>query len=110
MAPATWLNLPANSEWFGDAAYTDYEQENLYADCESITLRIQRKSNSQRPDPVWEAVYKKTVRQRIEQAFSQVTMWFPEKIHAVTEVGFLIKIVLLLLAYAYSVPNKLDQC
>lgn len=94
------LELPAGSEVFGDAGYTDYEQEALYADCEQIYLRIQRKSNSKRPDQAWAAAYKKRLRQRIEQAFSQITMRFPKTIHAVTEAGFLIKIVLFLLAYA----------
>lgn len=94
------LDLPAGSEVFGDAGYTDYEQEAFYGECEQIHLRIQRKSNSKRPDPAWQAAYKKALRQRIEQAFSQITMRFPKKIHAVTEAGFLIKIVLFLLAYA----------
>lgn len=94
------LALPAGSEVFGDAGYTDYEQEEFYAECEQINLRIQRKSNSKRPDQGWEASYKKSVRQRIEQVFSHITMRFPKTIHAVTEAGFLIKIVLFLLAYA----------
>ncbi|WP_262512001.1 transposase [Spirosoma pollinicola] len=94
------LTLPAGSEVYGDSGYTDYEQEELYADCEQIYLTIQRKANSQRPDQAWEGAYKKMLRQDIEKAFSQVTLRFPKKIHAVTEVGFLIKIVLFLLAYA----------
>ncbi|MBC7571791.1 MAG: IS982 family transposase [Spirosoma sp.] len=93
------LDLPVGSLLYGDAGYTDYEQEDLYADCEDVILKIQRKRNSQRPDPAWEAAYKKQLRQRIEQAFSHITMRFPKKIHAVTEAGFLIKIVLFLLAY-----------
>lgn len=99
------LELPAGSEVYGDAGYTDYEQEDLYADGEGINLKIQRRSNSQRPDQAWEAAYKKSLRQRIEQVFTgppggHITMRFPKKIHAVTEAGFLIKIVLFLLAYA----------
>lgn len=39
------------------------------------------------------------LRQRIEQAFSQITWRFPKKIHAVTEASFLIKIMLFLLSY-----------
>ena len=92
------LDLPAGSEVYGDSGYTDYEQEDLYG--EGIILKIQRKSNSQRPDQAWEAAYKKQLRQRIEQAFSHITMRFPKTIHAITEVGFLIKIVLFLLAYS----------
>ena len=94
------LDLPVGSQVYGDAGYTDYEEEKFYADCEGISLKIQRKSNTQRPDQAWEASYKKMLRQRIEQAFSQITMRFPKTIHAVTEAGFLIKIVLFLLAYA----------
>ena len=93
------LELPRGSEVFGDAGYTDYEQEALYADCEQIYLHIQRRSNSKRPDAACQAAYEKALRQRIEQAFSQITMRFPKTIHAVTEGGFLIKIVLFLLAY-----------
>lgn len=40
------------------------------------------------------------LRQRIEQAFSQITWRFPKKIHAVTEASYLIKIVLFLLSDA----------
>jgi len=94
------LQLPSGSEVYGDSGYTDYEQEDLYADCEQISLKIQRKKNSQRKDQAWEAAYKKSLRQRIEQAFSQVGMRFPKTIHAITEAGFLIKIVLFLIAYA----------
>lgn len=94
------LQLPQGSEVYGDSGYTDYEQEELYADCEQITLKIQRKKNSLRPDEPWEAAYKKSLRQGIEQAFSQVGLRFPKTIHAVTEAGFLIKIVLFLLAYS----------
>ncbi|MBD2752420.1 IS982 family transposase [Spirosoma validum] len=93
------LHLPMGSEVFGDSAYTDYKQEELYADGEQIYLQIQRKSNSHRVDPIWVAAYKKMRRQAIEQAFSQVKLRFPQKIHAVTEAGFLIKLVLFLLAY-----------
>ena len=94
------LNLPEGSEVYGDAGYTDYEQEDLYLDCEGISLKIQRKSNSHRPNQVWQNTYKKGLRQRIEQAFSHITMRFSKKIHAVTEAGFLIKTVLFLLAYS----------
>ena len=94
------LQLPAGSEVFGDSEYTDYEQEALYAECEGIDLQIQRRSNSLRPDTAWAVAYKKQLRQRIEQAFSQITLRFPKTICVVTEAGFLIKIVLFLLAYS----------
>ena len=73
------LDLPAGSEVFGDAGYTNYEQEAFYADCRQIYLGIQRKSNSKRPDQAWQAAYKKVLPQRIEQAFRQITMRFPKR-------------------------------
>lgn len=96
------LDLPAGSELYGDSGYTDYEQEDFYAACEGIHLRIQRKSNSQRPDqPHW--VYlKKHIRQKIEQAFSQITARFPKHIHAVTEKGFRLKLLLFLLVHSFE--------
>lgn len=96
------LNLPENSAVYADSGYTDYEQEELYAECEKIYLQVQRKSNSKRPDYAWATAYKKMIRQKIEQTFSQITARFPKKIHAVTENGFLIKILLFLLVYAWE--------
>jgi Transposase DDE domain len=94
------LHLPEGSEVYADSGYNDYEQEDIYAEVEKIELKVQRKSNSKRPDKPYEAAYKKMIRQKIEQVFSQITARFPKKIHAITEKGFLIKIVLFLLAYA----------
>ena len=40
------INLPSKSELHGDSAYTDYELEELYAECEQIQLMIARKKKS----------------------------------------------------------------
>jgi hypothetical protein len=42
------IDLPAKSELYGDSAYTDYELEDYYQQCEQVELLIQRKSNAKR--------------------------------------------------------------
>ncbi|GAB4047008.1 IS982 family transposase [Spirosoma litoris] len=94
------LDLPAGSMLYGDSGYTDYEQEELYADCEQVTLLIHRKRNSKRPDEAWQRFLKKYFRKPIETVISQIETLFPRKIHAVTVKGFLLKVFLFVLAYA----------
>jgi Transposase DDE domain len=96
------IDLPTTSHLFGDSGYLDYEQEDHYAECEQIYLRIQRKSNSKRKDEPYQVFLKKHIRQEIERVFSRIKRRFPKKIHAVTEAGFILKIVLFLLAYAFE--------
>ena len=99
---AMQVTLPAGSELYGDSGYTDYEQEDLYAECDQIYLKIHRKKNSLRPDPAWDVFLKETFRKPIENVFSQITNLFPRKIHAVTAEGFLLKLFLFLLAFTIN--------
>ena len=73
------LDLPAGSEVFGDAGYTDYEQEAFYADCRQIYLRIQRKSNSKRPDQAWQAAYKKVLLSALSRPSVKSRCGFPKR-------------------------------
>jgi hypothetical protein len=50
----------------------------------------------------YQAFLKKHIRQEIERVFSRIKVRFPKKIHAVTEEGFILKIVLFLLAYTFN--------
>ncbi len=93
------LDLPAGSIVYGDSGYTDYEQEDLYAECEQITLRVHRKKNSLRPDEAWARYLKKVYRKPIESVISEVENRFPRKLHAVTATGFLLKVFLFILAH-----------
>ncbi|GAB3807607.1 IS982 family transposase [Spirosoma humi] len=99
---AVLVDLPAGSELYGDSGYTDYEQEDLYAECDQIYLKIHRKKNSLRPDQAWEVFLKKHFRKPIENVFGQITNLFPRKIHAVTAEGFLLKLFLFLLAFTIN--------
>lgn len=102
------FQLPENSELYGDSAYTIYELEDLYAEFDKIFLKIERKSNSKRPDSPAMAFLKKQYRKRIETTFSEITGFFPKRIHAVTPQGFLLKILLFLLAFVFDKVNPLS--
>ncbi len=91
------LDLPEGSIICADKAYTDYEYEDLLEEV-GLHLKAQRKENSKRQMPMWEEFLGKPIRQYIETVFSQLTNFFPKKIHAVTPRGFELKIVCFLLA------------
>lgn len=93
------IDLPAGSQLYADSAYTDYELEDYYKQVEQIHLLAIRKSNSKRSDHPAMAYVKKMMRKRIETTFSEITAFFPRKIHAVTIQGFLLKVILFIFAY-----------
>jgi len=102
------IDLPQNSELYADSAYTFYELEDFYEQCDQVFLKVERKSNSTRPDTPAARFLKKLYRKRIETTFSEITARFPKKIHAVTPKGFLIKVVLFLLAFVFDKVNPLS--
>lgn len=93
------LAVAPESKIYGDSAYTDYQAEDDMKEAEMINLMICRKSNSKRPDEPWVKFIKEYMRKGIETAFSQIKALFLRKIHAVTFKGFLIKLVLFILAF-----------
>ncbi len=103
------VNLLPGSEWYADSAYTDYQQEDLDAECEQIALKTHRKKNTLRPDQPYEKFLKKTFRKPIESVFSQITNLFPRKIHAVTPKGFLLKVFLFILAFSINTCLEHDS-
>ena len=96
------IDLPAGSELYADSGYTDYELEDYYKEMEQIHLLVMRKSNSKRPDHPALAFLKTMMRKRIETTFSEITAFFPRKIHAVTPQGFLLKVILIIFAYTLN--------
>ena len=94
-----YVDLPAGSVLYGDSAYTLYELEALFQEAEGIELNIARKKNSKRPDAPYDAFVKTAMRKRIETAISEIVELTPHSIHAVTKEGFLLKILLFILAY-----------
>jgi hypothetical protein len=94
------LELPEGSEVFMDAGYTDYQREDDALEAEGLRLSVGRKKNSKRRDEWGEHWYKKMTRHRIETVFSEITSWFPKRIHAVTLEGFMLKATMFVFAFA----------
>lgn len=90
--------LPAEASVYADSAYTDYEKEDSMFENECVRLKVQRKSNSKRPDTKTQVQEKLKMRKRVETTISDIKKLFPRTIHAVTLNGFLIKLILFVFA------------
>ena len=100
------LSVAPQSNIYGDSAYTDYSIEEDAKSGDGINLQIQRKSNSKRKDEPWMRFLKEYSRKRIETTFSEIKNLFLRKIHAVTFKGFLLKILIFIVAFTF---NKLAK-
>jgi hypothetical protein len=95
------FDLPAGSRILGDKEFNVYAIEDDLASFD-IHLCPLRKQNSKRAIPGYETYLRELQRKYIETAGSLITKRFPKTIHAVTGVGFELKIVLFLLAYSFD--------
>lgn len=96
------LDFPDNALLIGDAAYNDYEQEDLIHEATNTRLLVDRKTNSKRQNNLYIDFLIKKYRKVIETTFSSITRLFPKRIHAVISRGFELKIFTFILAYAMS--------
>ena len=80
----------------------NYVIEDMLKDAEGIELLAQRKSRSKRPHEPYVDYIITTMRKRIETTFSEISNFLPKKIHAVTEFGFILKVVIFIFGYAIS--------
>lgn len=96
------LTVAAESNIYGDSAFTDYTIEDDMKEADFIQLMIQRKSNAKRKDEPWIRFIKEYMRKTIETTFSEIKALFLRKIHAVTFKGFLIKLVMFMLAFTLN--------
>ena len=96
------LLVAARSIIYADNAYTNYTIEDMLRDAESIDLLVQRKSNSKKQHEPYVDYLISSMRKRIETTFSEISNFLPKKIHAVTEFGFLLKVVIFIFGYAIS--------
>ena len=94
------LDLPEGSALVADAAYTDYDYEDLLREQEQVALLSDRKCNSLRPHPAYLNYLCQHYRKRIETTFSTVTEWLGRRLHAVTPQGWERKVFLTVIAYA----------
>ena len=97
-------DLPPESSLFGDSGYTNYEIEDMFREVEQVDLQISRKSNSKRKDTPALAFIKENMRKRIETTISQINALMPRHINAVTANGFLLKLILFVMAF------QVDKC
>ncbi len=78
----------------------------VIGETEEIEFAIARKKNSTRGNDYWLTLYKKLmVEARIETNFGQLTGLFPKSTAAaVTFDGFLLKVMLVIMAFALNKP------
>jgi DDE family transposase len=91
------FDLPPGSTVYGDKAYNAYVLEDILRDV-GIQLSPMRKKNSKRPAPAWLCYLQAHYRKMIETTGSLIERLLPKSIHAVTAMGFELKVVLLVLA------------
>jgi hypothetical protein len=100
------LNLPQGSEIMADSAYTDYDTEEMLAD-NGINLWATRKNNSKRPHGPCREYLISAHGKRVETVFSDIAKFMPKSIHAVTEEGFIIKLIAFIWAFTFNSLHKL---
>lgn len=96
------LQVAASSSIYMDAGYTDYRTEDIAMDAELIRLMVARKGNSRRADAPHIRYIKDTLRKNIETTISLVKAKMLRSIHAVTAQGFLLKVALFVIAFAFD--------
>lgn len=96
------MSAAPESKIYADSAYTDYTIEDDIQCAELISLMVQRKSNSKRPDQPWVRFLKEQMRKGIETTFSMLKGLFLRKIHAVTFKGFLLKILIFIIGFTFN--------
>lgn len=94
VAPLSWI--------FSDAGYTCYEAEDVALEAEGVHLMVDRRSNSRRKDEPHVRFLKKAMRKEVETVFSEIKARMPHSIHAVTQQGFLLKVALFVIAFAFE--------
>lgn len=90
---------------FGDKAYTSTSFEKALLFSKDILLVAERRTNSRRGQSLIYHRYGKKIRKKIETAFSKMVSWLPRHIHAVTNQGFVLKLMILVTAFSLSFCN-----
>lgn len=91
--------LPKGSVILGDKAYCNQSLE-LNLEKKGLLLTTDRRKNSKRGNNLAYHRYGRKIRKSIETAFSKISNLLPHHIHAVTDSGFFLKILMLIAAFA----------
>lgn len=93
------LDLPENSDLYGDAAYLNEDQRELLLTFNNIRLKAATKKNSIVKNTWAQDLENRYYRKKIENTFADISAKFPKKIHAVTAKGFLLKILCFIIMF-----------
>jgi len=96
------FDVAPESSIYMDAGYTDYLSEDDLFEAEGVYAKVQRKTNSKRKDEPCVNFLKQHMRKHIETDFSQIKAKMLRSIHAVTKQGFLLKVALFVIAFAFE--------
>ena len=96
------LDLPPGSKVYLDSGFTDYKMEDELREAENINLFVARRKNSKRLHHPSVDFLISHHRKPIETTFSEITALFLKKIHAVTDQGFLLKVLLAIFAHTLT--------
>ena len=100
------FDLPDGAEVYADRIYNDYLLEDVINETNSVRFDPLRKKNSKRPHPPWRRAWISYHRKRIETTGSLFEQRLPKHIHAVTPLGFELKVVLFILALSFDFVFK----
>ena len=95
------FDLPSGSRIYGDGAFNHYLVEDLLEEHDVFLRPIRKKDSKRLIDPP-EQYYQHYHRQFVETAGSSINRLMPKSIHSVTSKGFELKILLFVLAYAFT--------
>ena len=98
-------SVPQNSIILGDKAYiSDKYEEELYK--KGMHLITDRKINSRKRQSLIYHRYGRKARKRIETTFSKISSWLPRSIHAVSDKGFVLNLLMLIAAFSMTFLNS----
>lgn len=93
------IDLPSDSDLYGDSAYINQDYKDLLLEFQQIRLKAATKKNSIIKNTWAEELENRYYRKTIENTFADITAKFPKKIHAVTAKGFLLKILCFIIMF-----------
>lgn len=95
------FDLPPGSEVYADRIYTNYVLEDVLNEADILFKPLRKKNLTRQWEP-WERYWISLHRKMIETTGSLIERILPKSIHAVTSVGFELKVSLFILAISFG--------
>lgn len=96
------LDLPAGSTVWGDKAYQDHKEQLFLQEAVGVRAVALKRRNALQPLPQCLVYLTQVIKQQAETAFSLLDRKLPRHLHAVSPLGFLIKLQTAVIAYAFD--------